>query len=229
VVAVGLVEEASEARSDATLAPVVPPLRALQRDATPASEGAGVAILLLDVINDLEWEGGELLLPHFEVASERIAALAARARAASVPVIYVNDNYGRWRSDFRHLVAHCVEDDVRGRRIVKRLLPLPDDYFVLKPKHSGFFSTTLDMLLQHLSVRTLVLTGVAGNICVLFTAGDAHMRDYRLFVPVDCVASNTAVENVHAITLMATVLGADTLPSTELDLDALSGASNPPR
>jgi nicotinamidase-related amidase len=180
-----------------------------------------VALLLLDVINDLEWEGGERLLEHALPMAERLAALKRRARAAGVPAIYVNDNYGRWQSDFSRLVAHCLEDGVRGRPLVERLLPEADDYFVLKPKHSGFFSTTLDVLLAYLRARTLILTGLAGNICVLFTANDAYMRDFHLFVPADCTASNSGAANRHALRQMKQVLGADIRLSTRLDLEAL--------
>jgi nicotinamidase-related amidase len=187
-------------------------------------DSSPVALLLLDVINDLEFDEGDHLLVHALPMAERLAALAARARRARVPVVYVNDNYGRWRSDFRRLVAHCLEDGVRGEPIAARLRPADDDYFVLKPKHSGFFSTSLDVLLAYLEVETLILTGMAGNICVLFTANDAYMRDYRLVVPADCVASNDAEENRHALEQMRVVLKADVRPSSELDLEALRRA-----
>ncbi len=194
-----------------------------QEDATAPSS---VALLLLDVINDLEWTGGDLLLPHFEAAAVRIEHLAHRSRAAGIPVVYVNDNYGKWRSDFRRLIAHCLED-VRGRPIAERLKPHPSDYFVLKPRHSGFFSTTLDVLLRYLGVRTVILAGVAGNICVLFTAADAHMRGFSLVVPSDCVASNTPEENEQALALMRGVLRADTRASSQLDLVALLAEERP--
>jgi nicotinamidase-related amidase len=103
--------------------------------------------------------------------------------------------------------------------MIELLLPEPDDYFVLKPKHSGFYSTTLDTLLSYLQVRSLIVTGVAGNICVLFTANDAYMRDFLLHVPSDCCASNTAEENAHALDQMRKVLKADITPSSELDLE----------
>lgn len=112
---------------------------------------------------------------------------------------------------------------MRGQAVIERLKPEEDDYFVLKPKHSGFFSTTLDILLDYLGVKTVILTGIAGNICVLFTANDAYMRDFALVVPCDCVASNTDEENRHAFEVMGQVLKADTRPSTELDLAALGG------
>ena len=186
---------------------------------------ADVALLLIDVINDLDFEEGEQLLEQALPMAGRIAALKKRARQAGIPVIYVNDNFGKWQSDFNRLLKHCLEDNVCGKPLAELLQPGEDDYFVLKPKHSGFFSTTLDTLLDYLKAKTLILTGLAGNICVLFTANDAYMRDFNLVVPSDCVASNTVEENRHALELMKNVLKADVRPSTELDIDALKRAA----
>jgi nicotinamidase-related amidase len=185
---------------------------------------AEVALLLIDVINDLEFEGGEKLLEHALPMAEKIAALKSRVKAAGIPIVYVNDNFGKWQSDFNKLLSHCLERDVRGKPLAEMLRPDEDDYFVLKPKHSGFFSTTLDTLLDYLKAKTLILTGVAANICVLFTANDAYMRDFHLVIPSDCVASNTAEDNEHALKLMEQVLKADTTPSTDLDLEELKRA-----
>jgi nicotinamidase-related amidase len=190
---------------------------------------AEVALLLIDVINDLEFSRGEALLRHALPMADRIAALAARARQAGVPVIYVNDNFGRWRSDFHAQVEHCLQDDVRGRPLIERLRPHEEDYFVLKPKHSGFYSTSLDILLDYLQVHTVILTGIAANICVLFTANDAYMRDFYLVVPRDGVASNTEEENRHALEQMRVVLKADIRPTTEIDFDALKRNTEPRR
>jgi len=190
---------------------------------------ADIALLLIDVINDLEFERSDQLLTSIIPMAHAIAALKQRAKRAHIPVVYVNDNFGRWRSDLNALISHCLEDDVKGRPVVELLKPDDDDYFVLKPKHSGFFSTTLDTLLAYLNVKTLILTGVAGNICVLFTANDAYMRDFNLVVPADCVASNDPDENSHALNQMATVLNADIRPSTELsfnDLERRSGQTH---
>ncbi len=184
-------------------------------------DNSAVALLLIDVINDLEFEGGEQLLAHALAAAERIAGLKRRARELGIPAIYVNDNFGKWRSDLGTLVEHGLRDGVRGRPIIERLLPADDDYVVLKPKHSGFFATALATLLQYLGAHTLILTGFAGNICVLFTANDAYKRDYHLVVPADCVASEDPDDNRRALALMQWVLGADITPSTELDLAAL--------
>lgn len=175
-----------------------------------------VALLLIDVINAMDFPEAEELMKTALPAARRIAALRDAARAAKVPVVYVNDNFGRWRSDFRQVVEACGAEDSRGRPIVELLRPKPDDYFVLKPKHTGFFASALELLLRKLGARQLILTGFAGNICVLFTANDAYMRDFTLFVPEDCCASNTEHDNEHALRQMRLLLKADTTPSKAL-------------
>jgi nicotinamidase-related amidase len=184
-----------------------------------APDQSEIALLLIDVINDLEFEGGADLFEYALPAAERIASLKEKAKQSEVPVVYVNDNFGRWRSDFKRIVAHCMEDGVRGRPIAELLQPDEDDYFVLKPKHSGFFSTTLDLLLQHFGARTLVLTGIAGNNCVLFTANDAYMRDYKLLVPSDCSVSISEEDNKYALLQMEKVLKADIRSSTAVNFE----------
>src|SRR4051794_40781783 len=164
-----------------------------------APDKSDVALVLIDVINDLEFEEGEQLLANALPMARQIAKLKERAKASGIPVIYVNDNFGRWRSDFNAQVEHCLKDDVRGRAIAELLRPDKDDYFVLKPKHSGFYSTALDTLLDYLGTKVIILTGMAANICVLFTANDAYVRDFHLVVPSDCVASNTDAENQYAL------------------------------
>ncbi|MBI3653048.1 MAG: cysteine hydrolase [Acidobacteria bacterium] len=182
---------------------------------------ASVALLLIDVINDLEFPGGDALLAPALKAAENIAALKRRAKQANLAVIYVNDNFGKWQSDFQKLLHHCLTDEVRGQRLVELLRPDADDYFVLKPKHSGFFSTTLDVLLQYLRVKTLLLTGLTTDICVLFTANDAYLRDYHLVIPADCVAAIDSTENQRILNFMQKILQADITPSTDLHLEEL--------
>lgn len=182
---------------------------------------AEVALLLIDVINDLEFDSGPQLLEHALPMAERLRALKRRARESNVPVVYVNDNFGRWQSDFQKLLQHCLEEGVTGRPLAELLRPDDDDYFVLKPKHSGFFSTTLDILLDYLQVKTLVLTGLTGDICVLFTAHDAYMRDFNLVIPADCVASTDPSENDYTLRKMADLMDADIAPSTEIDFERL--------
>jgi nicotinamidase-related amidase len=181
-----------------------------------APDKADVALLLIDCINDLEFPEADQLLQHALPMARSLRELKQRAKRAAVPVIYVNDNFGRWQSDFNKQVDHCLHDAVRGREIAELLRPDEDDYFVLKPKHSGFYSTSLDILLEYLEAKTLILTGIAGNNCVLFTANDAYMRDFHLVVPSDCIASNTAQDNQAALEQMRKILKAEIKPSREL-------------
>jgi nicotinamidase-related amidase len=154
------------------------------------------------------------------------ATLKQRTGSAGIPAVYVNDNFGRWRSDFHVQVDHCLTD-VRGKPLVELLRPSEHDYFVLRPKHSGFFSTTLEILLAYLEVETLILTGLTANNCVLFTANDAYMRDFRLIVPSDCVASVSEVDTRNGLKQMRDVLKADTRPSSELDVSELVRPERP--
>ena len=170
------------------------------------SRASAHALVLVDVINDFDFPGADALIRAAEAASVPLARLAARARAAGVPVLYVNDNFGRWRSDWRTVVTQCVSEKSRGHRVARRLRPTGDDYFVLKPKHSGFFSTPLDILLRYLGVDTVILAGFAADICILLTANDAYMRDYRVVVPRDCVASNTRAKTAFALREIREVL-----------------------
>jgi len=184
-------------------------------------ESSPVALLLVDVINAMDFDGAEPLVRQAVAMAPRLAALKKRARAAGIPAIYINDNFGRWQSDFRGVVNHVLHDGVPGAPVARRLRPARDDYFVLKPKHSAFFETTLDTLLAYLGTQTLILTGIAGNICILFSANDAYMRDYNLIVPADCCVSNTPEENAYALQQIERVLKADLTPSDTLNLRAL--------
>jgi nicotinamidase-related amidase len=176
-----------------------------------------IALLLIDVINDFDFPGADQLLRYARPMARNLLRLKRRAYKAGVPVIYVNDNFGRWKSDFRRTLDHCARYG-RGRDVVKLLRPEENDYFVLKPKHSGFFSSALETLLRYLQTQTLILTGIAGNFCVLFTANDAYMRDFTLFVPSDCAVSNTKRENDSALRLMKKFLKADTRRASRIML-----------
>jgi nicotinamidase-related amidase len=188
-----------------------------------APDKSETALLLIDVINDLDFPEANQLLRYARPMARRLRRLKQRAKRSGIPVIYVNDNFGRWQSDFRRQVQHCLGNESQGREIVSLLQPEEDDYFVLKPKHSGFFSTTLETLLRYLGSKKLILTGIAGNFCVLFTANDAYMRDYELIIPSDCTASNSAEENADALALMRKFLKANTRPSSKLRLPAVRG------
>lgn len=183
-----------------------------------APDTSDTVLLLIDVVNDFEFPRGDELLAQALPAARRIAALRERANRAGVPVIYVNDNLGRWQSRFDEIVEHCQSNGVRGRDFVRQLLPGEKDYFVLKPKHSGFYQTPLDILLKHFGATRLILTGLSTNSCVLFTANDAYMRDLELLIPEDCVAACGCEEHQFALAQMKDVLKADISPSEQIEL-----------
>lgn len=182
-----------------------------------------VALLLVDTLNALDFPGSEAFVPKATRAAQNIAALKQRAARLQIPCIYVNDNAGRWRSDLVALMDACTRRDAPGRNLGALLAPSPEDYVVLKPKHSGFYSTTLDTVLTYLRCRRLVLTGLTIERCLLFTANDAFLRDYELFVPHDCTAAIDDGDEAAALRILERVLGADTRASTELELEKLRG------
>lgn len=179
---------------------------------------AHTGLLIIDMINEFSFPDAAAMFPAIIGMAERVAALKRRVKAAGFPVIYVNDNFGKWQSDLRTLVERYLEEPCRGKEVTKLLRPEEDDYFVLKPKHSGFYATPLELLLTYLEARRLILTGVAGNSCVLHTAADAYMREFELIVPSDCVLSTNARANTAALEHMGTMLKADIRPSSELKL-----------
>jgi len=186
-----------------------------------------LALLLIDFVNPLDFDGADRLLPSALEAAVRVASLKAQARECDIATIYVNDNYGRWNLGFREICEEVRR--TTGRRILELLEPdLARDLFVLKPMQSGFFGTALDILLGHLHVRTVVLTGIQGNMCVFATASDAYMRRYRVLVPADCTASESEAENTHALRQMARAFKADTRPSTEIALGRHESCSERP-
>ena len=194
-----------------------------------APDTSPIALVIIDAINDLEFPGGKNMLARATRMASRIAKLKDRAEAARVPTIYVNDNFGRWRSDFRRIVNHCLDDNVIGRPVVEQVLPDETDYFVLKPKHSGFYNTTLDLLLEHLQAKTLVITGMATDVCVLFTAADAYMRDFRVIIPRDCVTALTPAVHRAALDHMRTTIKAEIVDSRRIDFAKLSKGGKPAR
>jgi nicotinamidase-related amidase len=187
-----------------------------------------MALLLVDVINDLNFPEGRQLLEQALPAANCIAALKRQVKANGIPVIYVNDHLGFWQADIRALVDHCRQPECLGRQLAERLLPEPDDYFLVKPRHSGFYGTSLEELLANLGTTRLAIAGFAGDFCVLFTAIDAYMRHYELVVPADCVASKNPDDNARALQLMRSTLQADIRDSQLLSWDNDDGATKNP-
>ena len=179
-----------------------------------------VALLVIDVINDLEFPGGERVLPWAEKMVGRLRPTAAAARSRGVPIVYVNDNFGHWRSNFRDVFDHCTRDGARGAAIARAMRPADDDYFVLKPKHSAFFATSLVPLLEFLGTRRIVMAGVATNLCVLFSAHDAYMHEYDITVLSDCCAAESDADHDGALDQLERFLKIRVCRSDEIEWTA---------
>lgn len=186
-----------------------------------APEKSRAVLLIIDAINDLEFPEGDQLLEQMLPMARELTRLKLAARRAGVPVVYVNDNFGRWRSDFSAQIEHCLHDGVRGEPVVELLRPEQEDYFILKPQQSGFAATPLELMLDHFGAKTVILTGVATHMCVLFTAVDAYQRGYEIVAPRDCVAANTTHDTEHALRVMESGLRARTAPWSEIDWNSL--------
>ena len=178
--------------------------------ATPAP--GGVALLIIDAINDLDYPGSQPLIAAAAPMAAQILALRAAADALGVPVIYVNDNFGQCRSERSQIIEHCRRPGAPAAHLVERLAPREADYFVIKPQFSGFHATNLEVLLAKLKARRLVLSGMATDICVLFTAADAHMRGYRLWIPSNAVACEDPQRHRAALQILENAMDARTTP-----------------
>lgn len=177
----------------------------------------GAALIILDMINTFDFPGGEVLKLKAREIAERILCLRREIEQAGWPVIYVNDNFGEWHSEKSRLVEAAIE---AGSKASELLRPDGEDYFIIKPKFSGFYATNLAVLLPKLGVRRLIITGVATDICVLFTAADAHMRDYTLWIPSDLVAGEDEVRAEAALAIMKNSMGAEIAPTNALSCGA---------
>ncbi|HWI86545.1 MAG TPA: isochorismatase family cysteine hydrolase [Sphingomonas sp.] len=181
------------------------------------SPRGNTALLILDMITDMDFLGAGSMLPDVRAAAETILELRDAADKARFPVIYVNDNFGEWHSERHRLVERALASE-DARDFVAMLTPRDCDFFVIKPQFSGFYSTNLPVLLPKLGVSRLVLTGIAADICVLFTAADAHMRDYRLWVPGDAVAAETRERRRWALEIMKQSMAAEVRTTTAISL-----------
>ncbi|MFD5541360.1 cysteine hydrolase family protein [Streptomyces sp. NPDC127079] len=187
---------------------------------TASSDGR--ALVVIDMINTYEHEDAELLLPAAEQVVPVLADLIGRAREAGVPVIYVNDNFGRWRSHHGELVETALSRPHAA--LVEPIRPDDDSLFVVKARHSIFYDTPLAYLLWELGVRTVVLSGQVTEQCVLYSALDAHIRHLEVTVPKDAVASIHPHLAEAALEMMERNMDARIVPAKEVDFLGTRGA-----
>lgn len=165
------------------------------------------AVVFVDLINTFDFPGSERLLENTKEILPNIIKLKQFAKNNDLPVIYVNDHYGLWQADFDKIIDYCTNDN--SREVIDKIKPTSDDYFLIKPQHSAFFQTPLQSLLKELDKDHLILAGVAGDICILFTAKDAYMHQMNLTIPSNCMASEEKENNDYALYLMQSVMKAN--------------------
>ena len=174
------------------------------------------ALILIDVVNHFEFPDGPELLRNALRAAPQIARLKARARRAGIATIYVNDNFGQWRSDARKVLAWCTRPEAPGRDFVNMVRPDDEDYFVLKPMHSAFYQTPLETLLRFLGSSSVILAGISTNSCIVCTAHDAHMRNLELTVASDCCAARAEAEHIQALQHLQNTTAAKVIKSSSI-------------
>ncbi|QPC47949.1 isochorismatase family cysteine hydrolase [Mangrovibacillus cuniculi] len=166
------------------------------------------ALLLIDVLNSFDFSHGDVLANKTTAMIPTILKLKQSFYERNEPIIYINDHYNLWEADIKRIVQEI--SNPTSKPIIDSLFPDKNDYFLIKPKHSAFYGTALQTLLHQLHVTNLVLAGIAGNICVLFTANDAYMREFPLHVPENAIASVSDDDQIYALRMMKNVLKADT-------------------
>ncbi|MER2060816.1 MAG: isochorismatase family cysteine hydrolase [Niallia sp.] len=169
-------------------------------------EASNTALLIIDMINDFNFDHGNILAEKALIIAEQIQLLKNQCQKENIPIIYINDHYNLWQAELNKVVEYCSNE--KSDQVIDKIKPNDSDYFLIKPRHSAFYGTALYTLLNQLQVKKLILTGIAGNICVLFTANDAYMREYPLLIPDNCIASVDDKDNQYAIRMMKNVMSA---------------------
>src|SRR5215212_10050324 len=179
------------------------PSHGLRPGQLPASRRV---LLLVDFINLLDFPGADRLAGPAVEAARATAKLKEKLAREKVVAIYANDNYGVWQSDFHSLVSTCLGMEGPPGEIARLLYPQAGDLTVLKPRHSAFYASPLDLLLREMEARELVICGLATDMCVQLTAGDAFVREFAVWVPSDCTAAESPKAKSASLTFMSDVL-----------------------
>jgi len=175
------------------------------------------ALVVIDMINTYDHDDADLLLPSVKTVVPAVAGLLDRAREHGAPVIYVNDNFGEWRSHHGELLDRALAGPQAD--LVKPVRPDDASLFVVKARHSIFFETPLGYLLGQQGIDRLVLCGQVTEQCVLYSALDAHIRHLDVVVPRDAVAHIHEDLARAALRMMERNMGAEVCESADLWTD----------
>jgi nicotinamidase-related amidase len=180
-------------------------------------------LLLVDFINPLQFAGAESIAPEALKAARCTARLKQVLAQRGVPAVYANDNYGTWRSQFSDVLDYCRGLPGEAGEIARLLAPAECDLSILKPRHSAFYATPLELLLTQMHAHELIVVGLSADMCVMVTAMDAYLRGYTVWAPGDCTAAETTQRKDEALAYIERVFKADIADSTALDRRAQEG------
>jgi nicotinamidase-related amidase len=145
------------------------------------------ALIVIDMLSPYDHEDAEALAESAKEAVPRISELLDRAAGdEDTMIVFVNDNFEHWDRQRDDLVRAAL--DGRHPELIEPLKPPADAPFFMKGRHSIFYQTSVDHLLQVEGVKRLVLTGQVTEQCIQYSALDAYMRGYEVHVPRDAVA-----------------------------------------
>lgn len=182
---------------------------------------ARTALIVIDMINTYAHEDAEVLVRSVREVLPGMGGLLGRARAGGSPVIYVNDNFGQWRSHHGEILRAALSG--RHADLVEPIAPDDDSLFVVKARHSAFFETPLAYLLGQLGTERVVLCGQVTEQCVLYSALDAHIRHFDVVVASDAIAHIDADLAEAALRMMERNMSAVVRPGDQIVFDAPSG------
>ncbi|HEX8753474.1 MAG TPA: isochorismatase family cysteine hydrolase [Solirubrobacterales bacterium] len=187
-----------------------------QRQGRSRGEAGGTALVVVDMLNSYEHPEADRLAPRVEAALPGIRRLLDRAAEAEVPVVYVNDNYGDWNSSADELAENAMSG--AHPELVEPILPREGASFVIKARHSVFYETPLEYLLDLMGVSRLVLAGQVTEQCIFYSALDGHVRHFRSAIPTDAVAAIYDHLAEAALEMMERNLSAELSSAAELPL-----------
>lgn len=189
-----------------------------ERDPRAAlGRGERTALLVVDMISDYDHPDGDALRESARTVVPVISGLIERARDEGVLVIHVNDNHGMWSSCRQDLIDEARRNG--DPELIDPMLPQGDAPFVFKARHSIFFGSSLQYLLESEDVGRLVLVGQVTEQCILYSALDAYIRHFQVVVPRDAVAHIDADLADAALALMERNMRAEVCDAGALDFE----------
>lgn len=182
--------------------------------AEPEQDGAGSALIVIDMLNRYEHEDAAPLMESVEAALPAMCELLRRAQEGDLLIVYVNDNYGDWAAGRPELCERALAG--RDPTLIRPVLPPEGAGFVTKARHSAFYETQLDYILRSNGIERVMLIGQVTEQCILYSALDAYVRHYSIVVPSDAVAHIHADLGQAALRMMALNMRAEVTRSDAL-------------